>query len=103
MVNVMEQLKTVKLAPKCERRINRGYLWIFSNEITDNLKNYVPGDLVRIVRHDGKILGTGYINPHSLIAIRILAYEQRIPDHEFFLEKIRSLLSMPQQLCLLYK
>ena len=38
MVNVMEQLKTVKLAPKCERRINRGYLWIFSNEITDNLK-----------------------------------------------------------------
>lgn len=59
-----------------DKRIRQGHLWIFSNEVDtarSPLKQFSPGDLVRIVASDGKILGTAYVNPNTLICARFLS------------------------------
>lgn len=55
-----------------KKRLKSKHPWIFSNEI--DLKPEVqPGEIVRIQDHAGHFVGTGYYNPHTLIAVRILS------------------------------
>ena len=64
--------KTVIL-PK-GRRARQGSPWIFSNEIRmdEAAKAIAPGSVVNVRGEDGREFGTGYFNPKSLIAIRLL-------------------------------
>ncbi|MCX7990822.1 MAG: class I SAM-dependent rRNA methyltransferase [Proteobacteria bacterium] len=66
------------------------YLWIFSNEIEDRLSKYEAGELVEVYLANGKFYCIGYINPKSLIAIRILSFVQRDIDKDFFIERIET-------------
>lgn len=64
-----------------ERRIRAGHLWVFSNEVDSQrspLTAFAPGEPVAVLTAGGKFLGSGYVNPHSLIAARILS---RSPEH----------------------
>ncbi|MBZ0264781.1 class I SAM-dependent rRNA methyltransferase [bacterium] len=65
--------KTVRLKNKHDHRIRNGHLWVFSNEIADSLQDFEPGETVTIVDSREKPLGSGMINPHSLIAIRLIS------------------------------
>ena len=64
--------KTVIL-PK-GRRARQGSPWIFSNEIRmdEAAKAIAPGSVVNVRGEDGRAFGTGYFNPKSLIAVRLL-------------------------------
>ncbi len=62
----------IKLKAKEERRLNAGHWWIFSNEIDGLDTSIEPGTLVRVLTHEGKQVGHGYFNPHSLIAVRLV-------------------------------
>ncbi|MGN6515820.1 MAG: class I SAM-dependent rRNA methyltransferase [Rhizomicrobium sp.] len=64
----------IKLRPKEGRRLRAGAPWVFSNEIVMDAaaKALAPGSIVNVQGHDGLALGTGYFNPASLIAVRIL-------------------------------
>lgn len=67
--------QTVRLKKNEEKRIKQGHLWIYSNEIdtaATPLKAFESGEPVVVEAHNGKTLGIGYINPHSLIAVRLL-------------------------------
>ncbi|MBI5102032.1 MAG: class I SAM-dependent rRNA methyltransferase [Nitrospirae bacterium] len=75
---------------KRSRRILNGHLWIFSNEIAENLKNFVPGSQVQVYDHRGTFLGQGYINPSSLISVRLLSRDRDPVDREFFKKRILS-------------
>jgi 23S rRNA (cytosine1962-C5)-methyltransferase len=46
------------------------------------------GDVVELTRHDGKFLGLGFYNPHSLIAFRLLTVENEEIGFEFFQKRI---------------
>ncbi|OGL49852.1 MAG: hypothetical protein A2161_03510, partial [Candidatus Schekmanbacteria bacterium RBG_13_48_7] len=81
-------VKTVQISEGRDYRVLRGNLWIYSNEISGDLKDHKPGEIVKIIRHNGKFLGIGYINPHSLVAVRILSRMEEMPDHNFFLQRI---------------
>lgn len=64
-----------------DRRLRSGHLWVFSNEVDTHktpLKAFAPGDPVEIQASNGHVIGTGYINPNSLISARILS---RDPEH----------------------
>ncbi|MFQ3573665.1 MAG: class I SAM-dependent rRNA methyltransferase [Thermodesulfovibrionales bacterium] len=74
-------------------RLNEGHLWIFSNEIASNLRHLEPGEIVYVVDKTGKFYGTGYVNPHSLIAVRLLSRQRENIDREFFFERIKDALS----------
>jgi 23S rRNA (cytosine1962-C5)-methyltransferase len=46
------------------------------------------GDLVELVRHDGKFLGLGFYHPHSLIAFRFLSSEREEIGFDFLERRI---------------
>jgi 23S rRNA (cytosine1962-C5)-methyltransferase len=77
-------VKTIKLNPGCERRILKGHRWIFSNEIAGPLSDFDPGSWVEAVTAKGVSLGAGYINPSSLIAVRLVCPPGKKPDESFF-------------------
>ncbi len=74
-------------------RIISGHLWVFSNEIAGPLKKYLPGTLVELRDKKERFLGIGYINPHSLITIRILTRKKEEINHIFFENRLRNALS----------
>ncbi len=82
---------TVRLKAKEGRRLRAGAPWAFSNEIDMNAaaKALKPGTVVNVVGDDGNELGTGYFNPNSLIAIRLLdARSKVVPDGKFLVERL---------------
>ncbi|MFH0882088.1 MAG: class I SAM-dependent rRNA methyltransferase [bacterium] len=82
-------MKSVRLKPGEERRIRRGHLWVYSNEIADDLLQYEPGEAVTVLDGHGHPLGSGMVSPHSLIAVRLhsrVAGEE--PDKAFFERRI---------------
>lgn len=62
----------ITLKPKEQRRIAAGHYWIFSNEIAKLDTSIEPGTLVRVMDSEGNCVGTGFFNPHSLIAVRLV-------------------------------
>ena len=68
-------MQTIYLKKREERRIKAGHLWVFSNEIDtarSPIKGLEAGSLVVVLANSGEHLGVGYINPASLICIRLL-------------------------------
>ena len=64
-----------------DRRLRAGHLWVFSNEIDtarSPLKDFFPGEPVEIRDSADRNIGCGYINPHSLIAARLVSRDR---DH----------------------
>ncbi|MEK6649358.1 MAG: class I SAM-dependent rRNA methyltransferase, partial [Bacteroidota bacterium] len=80
--------KSVLLRQREERRLLAGHFWIFSNEIASVEASPAAGDVVEVLRHDGKFLGVGFYHPHSLIAVRLLSQDRCDADHAFFLDRI---------------
>jgi len=81
-------MTTVKLRQKEERRILRGHPWVFSNELLQPVEECTPGEIVDVLDFTGRFLGRGYINPHTLIAVRILTRKHEEIDSRFFRRKI---------------
>jgi 23S rRNA (cytosine1962-C5)-methyltransferase len=64
-----------------DRRLRTGHLWVYSNEVdvvATPLRNFEPGQPVAIQSSNGKVIGTGYINPNVLLCARLVS---RDPDH----------------------
>ena len=81
-------MRILKLKKKEERRILRGHPWVFSNELELLPKDAAPGELVDVADHAGRFIGRGYLNPRSLIAVRILTRRQEEIDTAFFISRI---------------
>ena len=70
------KLPTIVLRRREERRLHRGHLWVYSNEVdiaATPLKGFAPGDPVNVCAAGGRPLGSGYVNPHSLICARLVS------------------------------
>jgi len=81
-------MKTIKLRKKEDRRILRGHPWVFSNELERLPQDCAPGEIIDLLDSSGRFIGRGYINPHSLIAVRLLTRTQEEIDLAFFRRKI---------------
>ncbi len=71
-----------------DKRILKGHLWIFSNEIKEIKGNPKIGDIVDVYQYNGKFFGIGFFNPHSLISVRLLSLERTEIGYNFFRERI---------------
>jgi 23S rRNA (cytosine1962-C5)-methyltransferase len=89
---------TVKLKKGAERRIHLGHPWIFSNELERMEEKPQPGSDVRVLDWRGSFLGRGYINPHSLIAVRILSRRDQDPDGLFVRGRVEGALALRRAL-----
>ncbi len=79
----------IRLRPGAEKRLLQGHCWVFSNEIADGLKESEPGSWVQVYSSKGTPLGSGYVNPHSLIAVRLVCPPGQDPDRSFFVALLR--------------
>jgi len=77
-------LERIDLLPGREKRLLQGHRWVFSNEISGNPSDFEPGSWVTIHSSKGVCLGSGYINPHSLIAVRLVCSPHEKPSPAFF-------------------
>lgn len=84
-----------------QRRIRSGHPWVFSNEVDTRkspLKQFSPGQQVKVVASDGKLLGTGYVNPRSLICTRIFSGKQEPLDYKLLKKRIENALDLRETL-----
>lgn len=75
-------LPVLRLKPREERRLQAGHLWVFSNEVDvalTPLAAFEPGQAARLHSSRDRFLGYVHVNPHSLIAARIVSREAAHP------------------------
>jgi len=73
-----------------ERRLARGHLWVFSNEVdTDStpLGGFTPGAIVELRSYRDAFIGYAYINPHALICARLLSRDPAQPVNAALIER----------------
>lgn len=91
------QLKTHE-----ERRLRAGHLWAYSNEVdtaATPLKGIAPGSLCRLEDYRGKPLGIATVNPHVLLAVRVLSGQgDAVIDVDFFERRLRQALALRTKL-----
>ncbi len=92
----------LRLGKNEDRRIKAGHLWVYSNEV-DNavtpLKGFAAGQPVEIQAQNGKPLGTGYVNPHSLICARLVSRDAKHPfSPSLIVHRLNQALSLREKL-----
>ncbi len=86
---MQSDLKSVHLLPGREKRLLQGHRWVFSNELASHPSEFEPGSWVSVYTSKGVCFGSGYINPHSLIAVRLVCRPHEKPSREFFGERLK--------------
>ena len=81
-------MRAILLKKKEDRRIKRGHPWVFSNEVQALPADVVPGEMVEVRDFAGGFIGRGYVNPRSLIVVRILTRTREEIDAAFLVRRI---------------
>ena len=85
---------SITLKKNEDRRIKAGHPWVFSNEIADIKGERESGVAAELFDAGGALVGCGYYNPHSLIAVRLLARQREdIDTVEFYEQRLRAALA----------
>lgn len=96
-----QSLPALQLKKREERRLRAGHLWVYSNEVDTKvtpLKEFEAGQAIRVLASNGELLGTGYVNPQSLICARLLnTFNSKSADTEFFEARIRRALALRER------
>lgn len=87
-------MEKVRISKAAEESIQSGHVWVFSNEVIERPQGLEPGDLVSVVGERDHSLGVGYINPKSLIMIRLLSRKDAVINEDFFERRVRDALAL---------
>ena len=83
-----------------DHRLRGGHLWVYSNEVDSQrspLGDFAAGDLVSVRNTNGKLLGSAYMEPNSLICARLYAPgEQRAMNADLFASRLETALALRQ-------
>ena len=78
------------VTPKAERALRAGHPWVYGAEVTTVEGSYAPGGIVDVLSPKGRWLGSGMVNDHSKIRVRILSRNTNDRfDEAFFLRRVR--------------
>lgn len=93
------ELPTISLRAGRHKRVRTGHPWVFSNEIEmpAETKALPPGTQARFVDASGNTLGTGFFNPHSLIACRMVSETSEAIDQKLIERRLRQALKLRQR------
>jgi 23S rRNA (cytosine1962-C5)-methyltransferase len=75
------------VTPKGENALLRGHPWVYGEEITKVDGTYENGDLVDVLSRKGSYLGTGFVNDHSKIRVRLISRNANDTFDEAFWER----------------
>ena len=94
------RLRTVSAQVRINRhgadRVASGHPWIFQSDVIEK-GDAQPGDAVRVVNQQGRLLGTAHFSASSQITLRLLSPKQEIIDDAFWCRRIASALSHRQR------
>jgi 23S rRNA (cytosine1962-C5)-methyltransferase len=86
-------LASVILHRSHKKRIEQGHPWVYKSEIASVEGEPEAGQLVDVLNHQKRYLGTGYYNSASQITVRIVSYRKlEGMDQDFFVERFRNCL-----------
>jgi len=95
-------LAPLRLKKNEDRRIRAGHVWVFSNEVDTKatpLDGFEAGQVIELQDSGGKSLGTGYINPHSLICARLVSRDPGyVLDKSLLVHRLKVALSLREAL-----
>jgi 23S rRNA (cytosine1962-C5)-methyltransferase len=93
---VKSKRPVIRLKSREGRRVKSGAPWVFSNELALDaaVKALPPGTTVELAAEDGTLIGAGYFNPKSLIAVRLLGAPETAFDKRFFAGRLRRALAL---------
>jgi 23S rRNA (cytosine1962-C5)-methyltransferase len=91
--------KRITLHPKKERSLLLNHPWVFSGAILKVEGNPAEGEVVEVFSKDGKYLATGHFHDGS-IKVRIISFEQKEIDAQFWFDKINAAFSVREKLLL---
>jgi 23S rRNA (cytosine1962-C5)-methyltransferase len=75
------------ITPKGEKMARKGHPWVFGEEVAKVEGEYQNGDLVDVLTAKGKYLGTGFVNDHSKIRVRLISTNTNDKFDEAFWER----------------
>lgn len=85
----MTEMPTVHVVEGRQKKLLAGSPWIYRNEIASIDGEVEAGGLVRAVDFRGRRIGTGILNPDSVITVRLLSYRDVPIDAGFIRERVR--------------
>ena len=95
-------MRPLRLRRNEDRRLRAGHLWVFSNEVDvahTPLTSFAPGDPVQIQDSRGIAVGSGYVNPRSLICARLVSRDpERALDRELIAGRVAGALALRERL-----
>jgi len=72
-----------------EKRILKGEVWVYDNEVASDVNQFSPGQIVRLFSSREVYIATGFINPVSTILFRVLSRnENEVIDRSFFRQRM---------------
>jgi 23S rRNA (cytosine1962-C5)-methyltransferase len=93
-------LSSLYLKPQADRRLRRGHLWIYSNEVDvkrSSLKAFTAGQQVRVINNRDELLGVALINPASLICARLISRDDTPLEAGLLQGRITQALALREQ------
>lgn len=78
-------------------RIEPGHLWVYAGHVGDIVGQPEAGDVVDIIRPDGRFYGRGLFNPHSKIRVRLLTGEDERVDEIFWRKRIQQAIRLRER------
>lgn len=95
-------MNTVQIHKHKVDSILRRHPWVFSGAIITETEDLTDGEVVTVADHKGRFLARGHYQ-HATIAVRILSFEDRPLDEDFFIERIGNAVELRKKLNLLTK
>lgn len=93
----VEFMKTVipiaRIKENEEKRLLRGHLWIFKNEILDS-DIIDDGEIVDIFNHKGRFICRGFFQKEGNIFARVLSFHQEEINRNFFIKRLTTALNL---------
>ncbi len=81
---------SITVTNKARDSLHNGHPWVYNSEIVEIDGEYNNGDLVDVFSLKGRYLGTGFINNHSKIMIRIISKNANDTfDENFFKRRLQ--------------
>lgn len=79
----------VKISDKGAEFLEKGQMWMYSNNLDSDISALENGCVVDIMTQDNTYLGTGYLSKDSHITVRIFSKKKEDLDQNFFTQKIQ--------------
>ena len=94
--------KPLRLKKHEDRRLHSGHTWVFSNEVDTKitpLDTFEPGEACVIEEASGRAIGSGYVNPATLISARLVSRDPTmLLDQSLITHRLNVALSLRDRL-----